>query len=144
MHNLSLNMSTQPNAGIPLFHKPSTTGYKLLELSPELVDLLESKDPPTLTISPSSSSAVLHAPSIDKSYSLRQKNTSNALILLSPTTVTNFSSSPPGGITTIATVHETIELVPIATSTTPGGEKGTEAAAQKPRGKWHEKFGKGR
>ena len=41
-------MSSQdPAAGIPLYHVPAGAGYKLLELPPELVDLLESPNPPT-------------------------------------------------------------------------------------------------
>lgn len=40
-------MSSQANSGIPLSHAPDGTGYKLLELPPELLELLESKDPPT-------------------------------------------------------------------------------------------------
>lgn len=39
-------MSTQLNAGIPLSHAPDGVGYKLLELPPELVELLESENPP--------------------------------------------------------------------------------------------------
>jgi len=39
-------MSSQSN-GIPLTHAPDGTGYKLLELPPELLELLESQDPPT-------------------------------------------------------------------------------------------------
>lgn len=39
-------MSSQQNAGIPLTHAPDGVGYKLLELPPELLALLESDDPP--------------------------------------------------------------------------------------------------
>ena len=41
------DMSSQDDTGIPLGHAPDGTGYKLLELPPELLDLLESHDPPT-------------------------------------------------------------------------------------------------
>jgi hypothetical protein len=40
-------MATQDDAGIPLFHAVDETGYKLLELPPELLELLERPDPPT-------------------------------------------------------------------------------------------------
>jgi sister chromatid cohesion protein DCC1 len=40
-------MASQPDDGIPLFHTQSEVGYKLLELPPELVELLEGEDPPT-------------------------------------------------------------------------------------------------
>ena len=87
--------------------------------------------PPTsLTLHPSPAAALLKTPS--KTYSLRQKNTSNALILLMPTV----TSDAAPGLSAIATVHETIELVPEA--------EAAAEAAPKPRGKWHEKFGRGR
>ncbi|KAK4448026.1 hypothetical protein QBC34DRAFT_407999 [Podospora aff. communis PSN243] len=119
--------STHPS--IPLFHTPSEAGYKLLELPAELVDLLESSDPPALTLHATPTAAVLKTP-VGKTYSLRQKNTSNALILLQTTDKT----APNAGLDAIATVHETVELVP---------EEG-EAPAPRARGKWHEKFGRGR
>ncbi len=40
-------MSTVNQPGIPLSHAPDGTGYKLLELPPELLELLEGPDPPT-------------------------------------------------------------------------------------------------
>jgi sister chromatid cohesion protein DCC1 len=39
-------MSSQDNKGIPLSHAPENVSYKLLELPPELVELLESDNPP--------------------------------------------------------------------------------------------------
>jgi sister chromatid cohesion protein DCC1 len=39
-------MSSQNDAGVPLVHAPDDVGYKLLELPPELVELLESENPP--------------------------------------------------------------------------------------------------
>ncbi|KAK4032882.1 hypothetical protein C8A01DRAFT_50425 [Parachaetomium inaequale] len=125
-------MSSQDNTGIPLSHAPDGTGYKLLELPPELLELLESPDAPTLTLHPSPTAALLKTPST--TYSLRQKNTSNALILLAPTS--DGPTTAAAGLSTIATVHETIELVPEA--------EAAAAPAPKARGKWHEKFGRGR
>ncbi|KAH6856040.1 hypothetical protein B0I37DRAFT_389433 [Chaetomium sp. MPI-CAGE-AT-0009] len=135
-------MSIPTHSGIPLSHAPDGTGYKLLELPPELLELLESQDPPpTLTLHPSPTAALLKTPS--KTYSLRQKNTSNALILLAPsrssstTTTTTPSDGPAAtGLSTIATVHDTTELVP--------EDEAAAAPAAKARGKWHEKFGRGR
>ncbi|KAK0746486.1 hypothetical protein B0T18DRAFT_411742 [Schizothecium vesticola] len=132
---------------IPLYHAPrasSLHGYKLLELPDELLALLESDDPPTLTLTPSSTVALLKTPGpAGKTYSLRQKNTSNALILLESVSVP--VPVPPGqqqqnqggatvALRAFATVHETVELVP---------EAGDVPAVAK-RGKWHEKFAKGR
>ena len=42
----------QDNAGIPLAHAPDGAGYKLLELPPELLALLESDDPPVSVTPP--------------------------------------------------------------------------------------------
>ncbi|KAK3898960.1 hypothetical protein C8A05DRAFT_46850 [Staphylotrichum tortipilum] len=139
-------MSTLNQPGIPLSHAPDGTGYKLLELPPELLELLKGPDPPTLTLHPSPTAALLKTPT--KTYSLRQKNTSNALILLAPSlhtdattstsaATTTTDSSSDAGLHTIATVHETIELVPEA-------EAAVAVATPQARGKWHEKFGRGR
>ncbi|KAK4126439.1 hypothetical protein N657DRAFT_688967 [Parathielavia appendiculata] len=134
-------MSSQDHAGILLSHSPDGTGYKLLELPPEVLELLESQDCPTLTLHPSPTAALLKTPA--KTYSLRQKNTSNALILLSPTSnssdrdnVRQEISQAAAGLAIIATVHETVELVPEADE--------AAAAAPKARGKWHEKFARAR
>ncbi|RYP21684.1 hypothetical protein DL765_002145 [Monosporascus sp. GIB2] len=126
-------MSTQSDAGIPLLHAPDGKGYKLLELPPELLALLESDNPPVLTLEASTNSALLKSGS--QSWGLRQKNTSNALMLLQPSkTPTSSTEIPEAGLEAIATMHDTIELVP-ETST---------AAAPVARGKWHEKFARGR
>lgn len=93
-----------------------------------------------LTLTSSQTAALLKTPS--QTYSLRQKNTSNALILLSASPSTSASAPPPSsipdpaGLNAIATVHETIELVP---------ETGNaDAPASIARGKWHERFARGR
>ncbi len=39
-------MPSQDDRGIPLHHAPDGVGYKLLELPPELVSLLEGDSPP--------------------------------------------------------------------------------------------------
>ncbi|KAH8900209.1 hypothetical protein GQ53DRAFT_741163 [Thozetella sp. PMI_491] len=139
-------MSSQQNAGIPLSHAPSGVGYKLFELPPELVSLLEGDNPPTLSLTSSPTAALLKTP--DKTYSLLQKNTSNALILLAPAEVAPATSEPSAedepsalqipipGLSAFATVHETIELV--------AETEGASAPAVKAKGKWHEKFGRNR
>ncbi|KAK4200381.1 hypothetical protein QBC40DRAFT_339870 [Triangularia verruculosa] len=149
-------MSTQHlHPTIPLYHPPapspltllnndqdSVAGYKLLELPPDLVALLEGEDTHVLTISPSPTSAILQVPNSTKTYSLRQKNTSNSLIILSPTTTTTTSSPDTSGdgtaVKAIATLHETVELVPVPESSSAAGPE------VKKRGKWHEKFARGR
>ncbi|KAK4173609.1 hypothetical protein QBC36DRAFT_335400 [Triangularia setosa] len=146
-------MSTQQlHPTIPLYHPPalsplslvdpdSVAGYKLIELPPDLVALLEGENPPALTISPSPTSAILRVPNSSQSYSLRQKNTSNALIILSPMTTSSDAGEGTAvdgsGVRAIATVHETVELVPVP-------EASAIAPEVKKRGKWHEKFARGR
>ncbi|KAG6000775.1 hypothetical protein E4U54_001290 [Claviceps lovelessii] len=127
-------MSSQ-NQGIRLTHKPHDSGYRLLELPPDLVSLLESPTAPILTLQESDTAALLRTP--DKTYNLRQKNTSNALFLLSPT---QSPDSPEPQVAIVATIHETVELDVVPD---------VPARADKPldtgsRGKWHERFGKGR
>jgi hypothetical protein len=77
---------------------------------------------PSLQLEPSPAAALLRAG--DQVFSLRQKNTSNALILLAAVGESSLGA--------IATLHETVELVPET--------GGTGAAPAK--GKWHERFGR--
>ncbi|KAK4070787.1 hypothetical protein Trihar35433_5254 [Trichoderma harzianum] len=124
--------SSQTTQKIPLHHRPDDTGYRLIELPPELESLLESENAPVLTLESSETSALLKTP--DRTYSLRQKNTSNSVILLSPTTSDQ-------GMAAISTIRETVELelAPQAPVASGGPLKNTGS-----RGKWHEMFGKGR
>ncbi|KAM0487262.1 hypothetical protein ACHAPX_000533 [Trichoderma viride] len=121
---------------IPLRHQLDDIGYRLIELPPELQSLLESDNPPVLTLESSETSALLRSP--DRTYSLRQKNTSNSVILLAP--LDSSTASNPG-IAAISTIHETVELeiVPENAAAATGQLKNTGS-----RGKWHEMFGKGR
>ncbi|KAI1394006.1 uncharacterized protein F4822DRAFT_424463 [Hypoxylon trugodes] len=128
-------MSSQKDAGIPLNHAPNGIGYKLLELPPEVLALLESETPPVLTLESSANSAILKTGT--QSWALHQKNTSNALIILEPSEGTaSLSSSqiPETTLNAIATIHDTIELV-----SEPTGKPAPVA-----RGKWHERFARGR
>ncbi|KAI0193415.1 hypothetical protein EV127DRAFT_16920 [Xylaria flabelliformis] len=128
-------MSSQNDTGIPVFHAPDGIGYRLMELPPELLEALESPNPPNLSLEASATSAVLKCGS--KAWGLRQKNTSNALILLKPGNINLASSKIPQaeiGIKLISTTHDTIELVP----------ESTDKPAPLTKGKWHEKFARGR
>lgn len=125
-------LSSQSVTGIPLNHAPSPTAYKLLELPPELLALLESDNPPALRLEPSPTAGLLKTPD-NKTWSLRQKNTSNALILLQASGPDQDGSA---AVSTVATLHETVELVPEAES--------ASAPVVAAKGKWHEKFGKTR
>ncbi|KAI8949027.1 hypothetical protein F4801DRAFT_580810 [Xylaria longipes] len=128
-------MSSQKDSGIPVFHAPDGLGYRLMELPPELLEALESPDPPNLRLEASATSAVLKCGS--QAWGLRQKNTSNALILLKPGDINLASAQTPQtqtGLKLISTIHDTIELVPEA----------TDKPAPLTKGKWHEKFARGR
>ncbi|GKT61557.1 sister chromatid cohesion protein DCC1 [Colletotrichum tofieldiae] len=130
-------MSTQ-DAGIPLTHAPDSRGYKLMELPPELEALLTAEDAPVVTLTSTPATALLKTQ--DKTYKLLQKNTSNSLILLAPhASAPSGSDTPAIGLGAIATVHETIELVAQTEPQTISNLKNTGS-----KGKWHEKFGRGR
>lgn len=91
-----------------------------------------------LTMESSDSSAVIKTPT--KTYALRQKNTSNALMLLSPTPLPTSSDGPvEQGISIISTINETVEL-----DTVPDVSAGTAKGLGGGKGKWHERFGRNR
>ncbi|PHH66782.1 hypothetical protein CDD81_5914 [Ophiocordyceps australis] len=124
--------SSQANS-ISLHYRPLPLGYRLIELPPELQSLLESgSSAPVLTLEsqPKEAPAILRSP--DHTYSIRQKNTSNTLLLVNPTS--------DNALDAISVLHETIELDLVPNpATNPAPLKNTGS-----RGKWHEKFGKGR
>lgn len=122
-----MDLSQVSTTSIPLNHAPTTTAYKLLELPAELLALLEADNPPTLRLESTPTAGLLRTPD-NKTWSLRQKNTSNALIILQ--TVENQS------LNAVATLHDMVELMPEAES--------AAAPTIAVRGKWHEKFGKTR
>ncbi|KAH9883624.1 hypothetical protein F4778DRAFT_627953 [Xylariomycetidae sp. FL2044] len=128
-------MSSQKDAGTPIKHVPDGVGYKLLELPPELLTLLESDNPPVLSLESSTNSAILK--SANQSWGLRQKNTSNALILLKTVQTRQpppSSQVPEPCLNAVSTIHDTIELVLEPTGKT----------APIAKGKWHEKFARSR
>ena len=86
----------------------------------------------SLTMESNDTSAVIKTP--NKTYALRQKNTSNALMLLSPMTSPTEDEPFAEGIAIISTIKETVELdtVPEKAKAAPG------------KGKWHERFGRNR
>lgn len=120
-------VATPTTTGTSLNHAPTTVPYKLLELPPELLALLESDNPPALRLESTPTAGLIRTPD-NKTWSLRQKNTSNALILLQATKDQTLNA--------VATVHEMVELMPEA--------EGAAAPTIAVRGKWHEKFGKTR
>lgn len=147
-------MSSQ-GQGTALQHAPDNRGYRLIELPPELQLVLESDNPPvfvastppflrhhllltrhsSLKLDSTDTSAVLKSP--HKTYALRQKNTSNAIVLIEPHAS---SDGPDAGLGAVATIHETVELDHVQEpNPSVGPLKHTGS-----KGKWHEKFGRGR
>ncbi|KAM0358177.1 hypothetical protein HYE67_003487 [Fusarium culmorum] len=124
-------MSSQ-SRGIPVQHNPSSTNYRLIELPPDLQNILEAEDAPVLSIESSDTSAIIKTP--NKTYALRQKNTSNALMLISPITLSSEDEPIGQGISIVSTIKETVELDVVP-------EKATSAPG---KGKWHERFGRNR
>ncbi|KAF4126492.1 Uncharacterized conserved protein (DUF2036) [Geosmithia morbida] len=127
-------MSSQ-DKGIPLHNIPDDAGYRLIELPPEVEALLEADNATALTLESGDNAGLLRTPG--KTYALRQKNTSNALILLKPHT--SRASSPTQGLATFATIHDTVELELVKD---PASDPEPRVAPAK--GKWHERFGRNR
>jgi len=142
-------MTTQDAADIPLSSGHKQQAFKLLELPPELLALLESDNPPTLYIkSAPSSSATTPAYAIlnsgEKNHHIRQKNTSSPIMIIQPSSTGPTKSDDPAtfisvpSICCIASIEDTLELVP------QDSETAAAAAAPLKVNKWHEKFAKGR
>ncbi|TGO37834.1 hypothetical protein BHYA_0088g00310 [Botrytis hyacinthi] len=161
-------MSTE----IPFTANHTQQPFKLLELPPELLTLLESDVPPTLLITSSpqpphhahllvspSSTSTSTSTFTKKTYLLRQKNTSNPLMLLSPSSTHHSSSTsststpqpqPQPSITRIGSISDTIELIEKEEEINGqenDKEKEPEVTKKTSTGKvnkWHEKFAKSR
>ncbi|CEJ92284.1 hypothetical protein VHEMI07944 [[Torrubiella] hemipterigena] len=123
-------MASQNDAGITVKANPSQDGFRLIELPPELETLLTSPDAPVLTFESAGNDTLTVLKTPGKNYILRQKNTSNGLWLLQPH---NDPESMQTGLSTIATIHETVELELM--------KDDPETIKPKPKGKWHERFG---
>ncbi|CZS96326.1 uncharacterized protein RAG0_05701 [Rhynchosporium agropyri] len=137
-------MATQYTTDIPFSSSQTQQAFKLLELPSELLALLESENPPTFTIA--SSPSTLTAPGYallchgTKQYQMRQKNTSNPLLILQPSstgpTVADDADTfiPQPSVTAISKIEDTIELI----LEDEGKKKEVKV------NKWHEKFAKTR
>ncbi|KAL5003276.1 hypothetical protein BDV10DRAFT_201133 [Aspergillus recurvatus] len=85
-------MSTQSTPSILLTHQSPQRGFRLLELPPELAELLSSDDPPTLELkspapsttntSTASTSEYVNLCTATQTYSIRQVQSSNSLHIL--------------------------------------------------------------
>jgi hypothetical protein len=136
-------MSTQDSTSIPLSTAHVHAPYKLLELPPALLTLLESDSPPTLHLTPGTGTphALLSTPT--GTYRLQQKNTSNPLMLLQPSFSTEAGSEGAdsansgvgcASVCVVARIEDTLELLPYDAAAD------AAAPAKAKAGKWHEKF----
>ncbi|OAA60785.1 Sister chromatid cohesion protein DCC1 [Cordyceps fumosorosea ARSEF 2679] len=128
-------MSSQ-NQGIPFYNASDSSGFRLIEIPPELETLLQGPNPPVLYLEPGPDDmATLRSP--EHTYNLKQKNTSNSLFLVKPYTAD--AASPQQGVAAVATIKETVELERVKKMT-----DGEPAPPAKTVGKWHERFAHGR
>jgi sister chromatid cohesion protein DCC1 len=143
---------TMASTAVALSSAPDGRGYKLIELPAELQALLEGPSPPTMTVVSDPAHPAALVKTQDKTYSLRQKNTSNALMILQASDAAAQSGQEEGGeddekdgrggLDVIATVHETFELVPEAAQGPAPIILQNKHSGSK--GKWHERFGRNR
>ncbi|KAH6722804.1 hypothetical protein BKA61DRAFT_225 [Leptodontidium sp. MPI-SDFR-AT-0119] len=137
-------MATQYTTDIPFSSSHAQQAFKLLELPPELLALLESEDPPTLTITSSPSTATTPGYALlchgSKQYQMRQKNTSNPILILQPSSTGPTQADDPEtfipqpSVTAVSKIEDTIELIL--------QEEGKKKEVKV--NKWHEKFAKSR
>ncbi|GAB7350775.1 hypothetical protein MBLNU459_g1317t1 [Dothideomycetes sp. NU459] len=110
-------MATQSNGGALFSISAAQQPFRLLELPPELLDMLSSANPPTLCLkSPNSlgstngAEAVLCTPT--KTYQLRQVSTSNTVYVTSSVSAEAGSDSlGEPGVTTISQCDSTLETL---------------------------------
>ncbi|PBP23518.1 sister chromatid cohesion protein Dcc1 [Diplocarpon rosae] len=132
-------MATQYTTDIPFSSSHTQQALKLLELPPELLTLLESSNPPILTITTSPTTGFALLSHGAQQYQMRQKNTSNPLLLLQPSSTGPTQGDdidtfvPRPSVTAVAKIEDTIELI-----------LQEEIKKEVRLNKWHEKFAKSR
>lgn len=144
-HRRPFPWSTPPTASATASWNcpPSSSTITLSRPPPSSNPTVDSMLTDRWSISSSSADGLARLRAAGKTYALRQKNTSNALVLLQ---AASSSSSPTDDglkptVWAIATVHETVELIEEKEET---ASQAAKPAAAPARGKWHEKFGKTR
>ncbi|MCJ1365242.1 hypothetical protein MMC16_004363 [Acarospora aff. strigata] len=120
-------MASQNDHSIPLDFCHSQQNFRLLELPPELLDILTSKNAPVLSLKsslPLSASSSFSPNSLvpshavlatqDKTFQLRQVQSSNSIFLLQPS-LPSISGALPN-LSIVAQCKATLELIPAPTS----------------------------
>ncbi|USP76116.1 hypothetical protein yc1106_03390 [Curvularia clavata] len=108
-------MATQQDqGGLPISIAHQHQHFRLLELPPEIVELLEKPDPPLLSIKSQAASAAKPAYAVlctpDKSFQLRQVQTSNSLFVTQPALEAHGNEIPIPVTRAIALCSSTLEL----------------------------------
>lgn len=114
----------QEDGGVPFSIAHDMQHFRLLELPPEVVELIEAPNSPPLSIkslAPSAASGVPHAKTAyavlctpNKTFQLRQVQTSNSLFVTQPMLETPGNAIPIPATCAIASCTATLELHPSA------------------------------
>ncbi|KAF2855846.1 sister chromatid cohesion protein-like protein Dcc1 [Plenodomus tracheiphilus IPT5] len=114
----------QEDGGVPFSIAHETQHFRLLELPPDVVELIEAPNPPPLfikSLAPSAASGASHArPAYavlctpNKTFQLRQVQTSNSLFVTRPMLETHGNEIPIPATCAIASCTATLELHPSA------------------------------
>ncbi|OCK94566.1 uncharacterized protein K441DRAFT_677416 [Cenococcum geophilum 1.58] len=122
-------MATQDEGGIPFSISQEQQQFRLLELPPALLDLIASPNPPVLSIksqavstpssNPSSKPAYAVLCTSNKTFQLRQVQTSNSVFVTQPISEPQGNDIPLPGLVIIATCTATLELHPVCGSAIP-------------------------
>ncbi|KAF1966142.1 hypothetical protein BU23DRAFT_331540 [Bimuria novae-zelandiae CBS 107.79] len=111
----------QKDGGVPFAVTHELQSFRLLELPPEIVELLEAPNPPQLSIkslppaasgaaNPKPAYAVLCTP--NKSFQIRQVQTSNSVFVTQPSYEAHGNEIPTPATCAIASCSTTLELYP--------------------------------
>ncbi|OCL14124.1 hypothetical protein AOQ84DRAFT_371572 [Glonium stellatum] len=122
-------MAAQDEGAIPFSIAHDQQQFRLLELPPALLDLIASPDPPVLSIksqaapipagTPSSKPAYAVLCTSNKTFQLRQVQTSNSVFVTQPVYKAQDDDIALPGLAAIATCTATLELHPVVGSAIP-------------------------
>ncbi|KAI9761032.1 MAG: hypothetical protein M4579_001295 [Chaenotheca gracillima] len=116
-------MASQDNSGLAFTFAQKQQGFRLLELPPAILDIINSENPPILSLkstatASANSHAVLCTP--DRTFQLRQVHSSNSIFLIEPSAPgISLEDNAASGSTIQVTgsSKETLELIPTSPPT---------------------------
>ncbi|KAF2816171.1 uncharacterized protein BDZ99DRAFT_458061 [Mytilinidion resinicola] len=125
-------MATQDDSGVPFSVVHDQQQFRLVELPPEILALIDSPNasnapilsvksqaPPTTSSAPSSKPAYAVLCTPTQTYQLRQVQTSNSVFVTKCVLTSHGDSMPVPGVSAIATCPTTLELHPVAGTAIP-------------------------